>query len=175
MTMRIIAQIVGFIGMGLFLLSFQFKDNKKLFALQLGSFGVYVVHYLLLGAVTGGVMMFINTLRCVVMYFYNDKKWAKWKGWLWVFFAVYLVNTAYTWDGFLSLLPMVGSVSCLFAYWNRNKRTIRLVNLLLGSPTWLVYDVLTNSIAGAISESFYMLSILISIVRFGWKALDEKG
>ena len=175
MTVKLIAQLIGFISTALFLLSFQFKKNKTLFALQLGSFAVYIVHYFLLGAITGCFTMAINTARCVVMFFFNDKKWAAWKGWLGVFLVLYVINTVLTWEGLISLLPFAGSVAVMFAYWSRNLRKIRVVNLLLGSPTWLVYDIFTFSIAGIISESLCMLSIIVSIIRFGWKALDTQN
>lgn len=175
MALRTIGQIIGFASTALFILSFQFKQNKQLFALQLGSFLFYTLHYFLIGAIAGCAAMAINTARCVVMYFFNDKKWAARKGWLWIFVALYLINAVYTWEGLISLLPLCGSMACLFAYWSRNLRTIRVINLTLGSPTWLVYDIFTGSIAGIISESLCMLSILISIVRFGWKALDTQN
>lgn len=38
MTIQLIGQLLGFVSTALFLLSFQFKQNKQLFALQLGSF-----------------------------------------------------------------------------------------------------------------------------------------
>lgn len=175
MTIQLIGQLLGFVSTALFLLSFQFKQNKQLFALQLGSFAFYVLHYFLIGAIAGCVAMAINTARCVVMYFFNDKKWAAWKGWLWIFLALYLANAIYTWEGFISCCPCAalwpvcsptGAVIC---------GKIRVVNLILGSPTWLVYDAFTGSIAGIISESLCMLSILISIIRFGWKALDTQN
>ena len=175
MPIQLIGQLVGFISTALFLLSFQFRQNKQLFALQLGSFAFYILHYFLIGAIAGCVAMAINTARCVVMFFFNDRKWAMWKGWPWVFVVLYLANTVYTWEGFISLLPLCGSVACLFAYWSRNLRTIRVINLALGSPTWLIYDVFTGSIAGCVSESLCMLSIIISIIRFGWKALDTQN
>ena len=174
MTIQLIGQLLGFVSTALFLLSFQFKQNKQLFALQLGSFAFYVLHYFLIGAIAGCVAMAINTARCVVMYFFNDKKWAAWKGWLWIFLALYLANAVYTWEGFISLLPLCGSVACMFAYWSRNLRKIRVINLILGSPTWLVYDIVLGSISASIMESLTILSILISIIRYGWKALDMK-
>ena len=175
MTLKLIGQLIGFISTALFLLSFQFKQNKQLFALQLGSFSFYILHYFLIGALSGCIAMAISTARSVVMYFFNDKKWAAWKGWLWIFLALYIANGIYTWDGPISLLPQCGSIAVMFAYWSRNPQKIRLANLVLGSPTWLIYDIYTRSIAGSISESLCMLSIIISIIRFGWKALDTKN
>lgn len=36
----------------------------------------------------------------------------------------------------------------------------------------LLYDVLVKSWGGALNEAVTLVSIIISIIRFGWKALD---
>ena len=172
MTLRTIGQIVGFAGTALFILSFQIKENKKLFFVQLLSFAVNIFHFFMIGAITGSGVMIGNVMRCVLMYFYNDKAWARWKGWPWLLVIFYIANTVLTWDTWLSLLPLIGTVSCTYGCWSRNPRTIRLTNLLVGSPTWLVYDIVQGSISASIMESSAILSILISIIRHGWKALD---
>ena len=174
MTLRTIGQIIGFASTALFILSFQIKENKKLFFMQLLSFAISTAHYFMIGAITGSGIMLGNVLRCVVMYFYNDKDWARWKVWPVLLVAGYVTNTVLTWNTWLSILPLIGTLACTYGCWSRNPRTIRMANLLLGSPTWLVYDIVLGSISASIMESLTILSILISIIRYGWKALDMK-
>ena len=57
--------------------------------------------------------------------------------------------------------------------WTNSPRNIRIVNLICASPCWLLYDVFVRSYGGIVSESITMLSILISILRFGWKGLEK--
>ena len=52
---NVIIQLVGFIGTGLYLLSYQFKVNKNLFKVQFLAYVFYTLHFILLGAITGGV------------------------------------------------------------------------------------------------------------------------
>lgn len=174
MTLRTIGQIIGFASTALFILSFQIKENKKLFLMQLLSFAISVAHYFMIGAITGSVIMFVNVFRCIVMYFYNDKVWARRKIWPILLVICYITNTVLTWDTWLSILPLIGTLACTYGCWSRNPRTIRMANLLLGSPTWLIYDIVLGSISASIMESLTILSILISIIRYGWKALDRK-
>lgn len=175
MTLRTIGQIIGFASTALFILSFQIKENKKLFFVQLLSFAISTVHYFMIGAITGSGIMVGNVLRCVVMYFYNDKAWARWKVWPVLLVIGYVTNTVLTWNTWLSILPLIGTLACTYGCWSRNPRTIRLANLILGSPTWLIYDIVLGSISASIMESLTILSILISIIRFGWKALDTQN
>ena len=58
-------------------------------------------------------------------------------------------------------------------YWTDNARKIR-VSQLIGSPCTLLYDLIVRSFGGALSEGITIVSILVSIRRFGWKALDAQ-
>lgn len=69
-------------------------------------------------------------------------------------------------------LPAAGSIAGTVGYWSNNARKIRLANLLVTSPCLLTYDVIVGSWGGALNETVAILSIVISILRFGWAALD---
>ena len=48
-----------------------------------------------------------------------------------------------------------------------------ILSYQIKSNRWLIYDVIVRSYGGIVSESITMLSILISIIRFGWKGLEK--
>lgn len=50
-----------------------------------------------------------------------------------------------------------------------------ILSQLIGAPCTLLYDALIRSWGGALNEGIAILSILISIYRFGWKALEEEN
>lgn len=77
-----------------------------------------------------------------------------------------------TWSGPISLLPVATTVAGTIGYWTNNARNIRIANLAVNSPCMLLYDVLVKSWGGALNEAVTLVSIIISIIRFGWKALD---
>ena len=62
-------------------------------------------------------------------------------------------------------------VSANIGYWDNNAQKIRLVNLAVASPCWLVYDILVGSWGGVANEVITTVSALVSIGRYGWKAL----
>ena len=45
--------------------------------------------------------------------------------------------------------------------------------MFINSPLWIVYDVATGSLAGVMDELVTEISMIVSILRFGWKALDR--
>ena len=82
------------------------------------------------------------------------------------------IGTAFTWVGPLSLLPLIGVSSLTLANWTRNGRVIRIANFAVSSPVWIVYDIFTGSWSGIAAELFCMSSVVVSVIRYGWKALD---
>lgn len=75
------------------------------------------------------------------------------------------------------MLPFIAMVAGTVAYWTNSAKNIRLANLVLCCPSWILYDIIIGSLGGILNESITMASILISIYRFGWKNLgsDEFG
>jgi hypothetical protein len=81
--------------------------------------------------------------------------------------------TAFTWAGWISLLPFASVAVTTVGYWTHNGQKIRL-SQLFGSPCTLSYDLIVRSWGGALCEGIAFISILVSIYRFGWKALGEE-
>ena len=81
--------------------------------------------------------------------------------------------TAYTWNGWPSLLPFISVAVTSIGYWTDNAQKIRL-SQLIGSPCTLLYDIFIRTWGGVISESMTIISIIVSIMRFGWNNLDDK-
>lgn len=156
----------------LFLLSYQVRSNKGLFAFQILGCLAFMLQFLLLGAYSGCLSLLINIVRNTMLLKYKDYKCIRWKGWIVVFSALAIIASIYTWNGFISLLPVLGTIAGTIGYWSNNARIIRLTNLAVISPSMLTYDVVVRSWGGVLNESITILSIVISIARFGFKALD---
>ena len=172
MTINWAAQAVAAVGFISFIISFQIKSNKALLVLQMFSDLMFCVQFILLGAISGCLSLFSMVLRNVVILFKEKHKWARWYGWVIVFTLLLLACTIYSWAGIKSLLPFVASAVSTFAYWRDNARAYRTSNLFCSCPCWLIYNVIVGSYVGILNETITMLSIIISIIRFGWKALD---
>ena len=169
---QILIQGIGFLAVAAFILSYQTKSNRLLFLLQLIGSGLFCVQFFLLDALSGCLSLAVNMLRNALMMKYKDWKWVRQKRCPAVIAALFTVILFAAWNGPVSLLAFIASVSSTFVYWTDSPRNIRLVNLLCASPCWLVYDVLVHSWGGLLSESITLISILVSILRFGWNGLE---
>ena len=167
------AQIIGVFGIICFVLSFQIKSNKALLVVQAIADALFGIQFILLGGYTGCFGMIIVVLRNIFIYFKERNNFFSFKGWKYVFIVLILISTIFTWDGIKSILPFIACAGATYIYFENNARKYRTVNLFCASPCWLIYDLLVGSYAGALNEIITMISITVSIIRFGWKSLGD--
>ena len=166
-------QGVGFAGMAAFFLSYQIKSNKALYICQFVGAALFCLQFLLLDAASGCFSLLLTMLRSLLLLRYNEWPWVRSKVLPLLLIGGFTAIMYNTWAGLPTLLAFVASAFSTVCYWTNNARTIRMANLLVASPCWLVHDYLTNSIGGMLCEGFTIVSILVSLYRFGWKALGE--
>ena len=171
MKSNIIIQMIGLIGTALFFLSYQFKSNKNLFRMQFLSYLCYTLHLLLLGAVTGGVSYILNTIRSFFFFFIIE--FARSKKMCIIICILQMITLIFTWSGWISLLPVAANIAATIGGYTHNARKIRIVGMVVNSPLWIIYDIMVGSWAGIFDEIVSECSMLISIVRYGWKNLDR--
>ena len=71
------------------------------------------------------------------------------------------------------MLPVAANIAATIGGYTYNARKIRMVGLCVNSPLWIVYDIVVGSWAGILDEVVSMASMIISIIRYGWKNLDS--
>ena len=165
-------QLIGVAGTLLFFLSYQCRNNRNLFRVQLLSYLFYTAHLLLLGALTGGVSYMINTLRSFCLG--SRWKFAHSQGMCAIICAMQLAALALTWSGWVSILPVAANIAATLGGYTHNPRKIRIAGMFVNSPLWIVYDLCVGSWAGLLDEAVTEGSMILSIVRFGWKDLDRE-
>lgn len=167
-----IVQGIGFVAVAFFILSYQMKSNRLLFLFQLIGCSIFVIQFGILGAYTGALSLLINILRNVLLLKANVWIWVRSKKTMLGIIALLVAFTIWTWNGWISLLPLASVGVTTVGYWTDNAQKIRL-SQLMGSPCTLLYDVLIHSWGGVLSESITLVSIILSIIRFGWKNLND--
>ena len=159
----ITAQLVGFVGFIAVFASFQMKSRSHILLLQLIGGLFFAFHFGLLGAFTGAVLNIISVVKVLLFRHYSGPHRPAWPPHL---IAVLLIGaTAFTWSGWVSLLPMIGMLALNYGFWRHNEQTMRR-SAAIASPVWLVYNVINFSIAGIITELFVISSIAIALWRF---------
>ena len=166
-----IAQGVGFIGMGLLFLSYQRNEKRQILLAQACSGVFFFIHFLLLGAATGAAMNVAGIARNLVF----NKKWTRkgQAGWVVFFSLLFTAAGILTWQGTMSILPIIAMPLSNVVLSMTKPRYIRFC-ILPVSGLWLVYNISTFSVAGAAAEVFALSSILIAVYRFDILKREEK-
>lgn len=173
MTRFVLAQLIGALGIGCYVASYQIKTNRLLYIVQAIGCSMFCIQFYLLDAVTGCISLVILITRNLLLTRYHEWSWVRWKGMVWIFCILAILNTVFTWDGLISLLPCLGLMAGNIGMWTNNARTIRATNAFVVSPLYIVYDIFVGSWAGVANEIFTIASVLISIKRFGWARLGD--
>ena len=169
---NILIQAIGFAGTLFYFISYQCKENKKLFRIQLIAYLLYTTHLLLLGAATGGISYILNMLRSYCLG--SSNKFLKSKAMCVIICVLQVLTLAFTVSGWVSVLPVVANIASTIGGYTYNARKIRITGMFINSPLWIIYDIAIGSWAGILDEAVTSVSVIISIIRYGWKNLDEQ-
>ncbi len=168
----IIGQIWGLGAMALIVISFQFKEPKRLFIIQVCSCALFILHYLFLGlsgdaaAFSGMGQNAVGLLFRGVLALSDKRKSLLSPLMMAGLCAIAAVFAVLTYPGrLIALLPVIANFACIGCMWTKNPNTIRATQLAVISPGWLIYGFVTRSAAGILTESFNIISIGVYYIR----------
>lgn len=173
---EIIAQTLGIFGMLCAIISYQCKTNRNYFLWQGMSGAFFSAQFIMIGAWAGLVFNAYNILRAIV---YQSKK-SRSVGMIILLETLVVAATLTsifvfkeTW--WLVLLTFIAQATGTFSMWTKNGKTIRIAQLAVVSPFWLLYDALipTPSVGGILCEVFNMTSVVVSFIRFKKTGFDK--
>lgn len=127
--------------------------------------GIYGIEYLLLGAFSAASMNFLSFLRLLVYYFYTSLniKMPKWI--LFVFIALVLLFGIITYDGLISLLPIIITVLYTYAFWQNNLNVARII-YIVAAIIWIYYNYEVGAYVGIIGNALEITTGLISLIKY---------
>lgn len=164
MPFTIISWIFGLGAMISLFMIYQQKDRKKLLLCKLSADVCWVFHYLCLSAPGGAVPNFVGIFREMVFIKREDKKWANFCFWPFVFIGINFAIGLLTMNSLRDLIPIAASVFVTLSLWFKNPTLTKIVSIPV-SAAFLIYDVLVGSYVGIINESIAICSIIISFIK----------
>lgn len=159
MSLFVISQILVGIAICTDILSFQFKEKKKIVACLLFSCILISIHFVLLDHWTAACLGLLAATRFTVSLFSTSKK-------LMVFFVLTtIVLTAVSYEGLLSILAGTGGVFGTMASFCREDKHLRQL-MLIGTSLWLIHNVLAGSPGAVLMEALFISSNLVGYFRY---------
>ena len=163
--MVILAQILALFAILFWVISILLKNKKNILLMQVIANGIYGIEYLLLGAFSAASMNFLSFLRLLVYYFYAllNIKMPKWI--LFVFIALVLLFGIITYDGLISLLPIIITVLYTYAFWQNNLNVARII-YIVAAIIWIYYNYEVGAYVGIIGNALEIITGLISLIKY---------
>ena len=124
-----IFSILAFITL---IISICIKDRKKSLCVQSLNCLFEAIYNFIISAFTGAFLSIINLIRSFL--FINKKKFSKrvYLIMLIIFESIIIINCLYTWQGFISLLPTIGSIIRTYCLWQSNMKLVRISGITTG-------------------------------------------
>lgn len=141
------------------LLSFQFKDRKKILGVLLVSCMLIGIHFMLLGQWTAAALAVVAALRFLVSLKTTSKRTMA------GFMVLAVVITLVTYAGPLSLLTCCGSLFGTAACFSTHDKRLRQL-MLIGTSLWLTNNILVGSPMAVLMEALFICSNLFGYYRF---------
>ncbi len=157
-------QLIGIAALALTGIAYQGKTRHAILSGQLIGALFFGVHFLLLGAYTGALMNLIIALRNFVFEEKDHRSWANHAVWPPLFMALAAAVLALTWQGPISLLPVIATIIATYALWSGKPAFIREL-LLFATLLWMPYTLAVGSYAGTITQIVMVISLLFGIAR----------
>ena len=163
--MVILAQVLALFAILFWVISILLKNKKNILLMQVIANGIYGIEYLLLGAFSAASMNFLSFLRLLVYYFYAllNIKMPKWI--LFVFIALVLLFGIITYDGLISLLPIIITVLYTYVFWQNNLNVARII-YIVAAIIWIYYNYEVGAYVGIIGNALEITTGLISLIKY---------
>lgn len=159
----LISQIVGFCAFIIFVISMQQKNKITILFLQIISFFLYTLQYLLISAYSGMIVYIINMTRSIVFY-YTIKKGNIGIINLIIFIIISLICGVATYKNIYDVLPMIASVLSVIFTWQPSTKILRSGQVSI-CILWIIYDVFVMAYIGILTESLIIISTVISLLK----------
>ena len=148
--MYIISQILVVLSNIIFVISVFSKSKLAVVFWLIISDILFATHYLFLGGLTGMYIVCLDILFLIITYIQKKRHQEKFIMYTGIVFAVLsIIIGALTWQGIISILPMIGMTN-YFVCMGQNNLVINKMSLAINNTTNTIYMFLLKSYVGAI-------------------------
>lgn len=167
--MDYIPHILGGLGVLAFIVSYQQRTRRGIIVCTVTARIFCIIQYILLSALEGAAHNVVGAAAALCA---EKKDTAFIKKHLYVFIgAVNVITIAIGlcfYKNVFSLLPIIGMALQSTALWISDEKKIRRL-CMVGSPFWLVYNLISGAYASAVCDIMGMTSIGIAMLRYDIK------
>ena len=165
---NILIQLVGLGAIFFWVISIQKKEQHDILFLQAISNLFYVIQYFLLGVIVAGLMNLVSGFRCFMFYLFLKNKKDISKLWLIVFLVLLVLFGFLSYDGYLSLIPLIITIGYTITSNLKNSKWLRIF-FLISAFVWIYYNFTVGAYVFIIGNILEIISGVVALVRFDRK------
>lgn len=170
----IIAQIFGFFAILFWALSIQNKNKKDVLAFQIYASLFYAINFFLLDAYSAFIIDLIAVARLYMFYIDEKKHGEIRKSLLYIFLFITLVSGIFTYDGLISIIPIVIGVFYTVSTWVKNTKYLRIFYIVC-AVLWMGYNFNFGAVVAAFGNILEIGSGIIGMFRFDRKKKKKRN
>ena len=159
MSSFLLSQILVSIAICTDILSFQFKDRKKIVGCLLVSTLLISAHFMLLEHWTAAGLGLVAAVRFATSLFTSSKKM------MGLFICSAVIITACSFEGLLSILSCGGAIFGTAAAFCREDKRLRQL-MLVATSFWVVHNYIAGSPGAVLMELLFISSNLVGYYRY---------
>lgn len=160
----IFAQIFGLLGALAMLISNWQKTRNKVLSLLILDSICYFMQYILLGAITGAFTNVVGLIRTIIFKYKDKYEILQSNIILFIILSIYLLVGILTYDGIISLLPVIAAMIYTAVLWQDNVRIIRIGTFIM-ILSCFIYNIAVAAYTGAIVEGILLISSILAIIK----------
>ena len=159
-------QLIGIVGIIAGLSAFQFNKHSHALLLKMTEEGAFGIQYLLLGGYTGAVLNLVGIFRNLIFTYFGKRDKQKELKYARIMLSVLFAALGLlSWEGYISILIIFAKVLSTLAYGTTNMKRMRMM-ISVTCLCWICYNFYVGSIAGVISDSCNLVSVVIGMIRY---------
>ena len=159
------AQIIGTVALIISSSAPHQNTKKKVLIYKIFSTALYALQYLILGALSAVVTNIIGVIRDYILYRYAKENKEVPILILYIYIIIVLVSGVFTFNGLISILPILLSILTTYSVWQNNLKKYRGITVII-IILWTIYNFAVNAYANAIGNIFSLIIAIIAIIRF---------
>ena len=129
---------------------------------------LYALQYLVLGAFSAVATNLIGTVRDYIFYVYAKDNKDIPKLIFFIFILIVIVSGIFTFNGFISLIPIFLSILTTYSIWQNNMKKYRGITVMI-TALWVIYNLSVGAFVSSIGSIISLVSAIIAIIRLDIK------
>ena len=168
---EIIANGIGLVAITLYVLGYLQKTRKNIILVSVISKVLYVLQYILLGAISGAILDIVGALSSILAERKNKIGFIKKHTVLFVVIMDSLMIAGgavlfFVFGDKYAIFSTLGVLLHTSAFWIDDEKKIRKLSFC-GSPFWFIYNFMSKAYSCCIGDLLSMVSIVTSMIRYG--------